>query len=506
MEGPSLRGRALSGILWMSADRLLLFAVAAIVTAVLARLLPPSDFGVVGAALVAVEIGVQVVNASVTPALVQRSEIPRGLLATAFWLACGLSVVLYGAVFLATPLLATFFGMPALLTVLPVLALLFVFDGVSSVARARQQRALAFREVVIIRAVADVVGLGVVSIGLALAGYGVWALVGGRLAQSVLRAVGFLARFPHPVTAVGRGYLGELVRFGGGVSLQGLLNSLARQGDAIVVGRMLGASALGLYNRSYKMMALPAGFLAESFNGVLFPVMSQVKDRPESLSTALYRTTALLALLLLPFSVTASALAPEIVLVVLGPDWRGAIGALQVLALGMFFRAGYKTGMTILKARGRVYLAAGLQGTYAVLVVLGAVVGARYGLVGISTGAVIAVVCFFLLGTGAAIRETGGSVRPLLRALMPGLLVAAVGGGLALLAAAPLREVRLSPVATLLAGGGASGAVWLTALAFAPSLLGQHGRWLHQMVLQALGRGADFTPAAPSGAPPGPGA
>lgn len=485
----------------MSADRLLLFTVAAVVTAVLARLLPPYDFGVVGAALVAVEVVSQVVNAAVTPALVQRAQVTDRLLATAFWLSITLSLALYGILYLLAPAISGFFDIPALGTVLPALGLLFVFDGASAVARAQQQRELAFREVVVIRAVADVIGLGMVSIGLALAGYGVWSLVGGRLAQSVLRAAGFLARFPHPVRNVSRRQLGHLIRFGGGITLQGLLNSLARQGDAVVVGRLLGASALGLYNRSYKMMALPAGFLAESFNGVLFPVMSQVQDRSESLRSAVYRTTAILALLLLPLAATASVLAQEIILVVLGPDWRGAIGALKVLAIGMFFRAGYKTGMAVLKARGRVYLAAGLQGLYATLVIGGALVGAQYGLVGISVGAVIAVVVFFFLGTGAALWETGGGMGPLLRAMAPGVVVALVGGGLALLAAIPLREVRLSPFATLLAGGAASGAVWLTALAFAPSLLGQHGRWLRQMVSIALERASDFT-SPPSAQPP----
>lgn len=498
MESPSLRGRALGGVLWMSADRLLLFSVAAVVTAVLARLLPPADFGVVGAGLVVVEIVSQVVNAAVTPALVQRTRITKGLLGTAFWLSTGLSVVLYGLVFGVTPWIAGFFEMPALQTVLPALALLFVFDGVSAVARARQQRALAFREVVVIRAAADVVGLGAVSVGLALAGYGVWALVGGRLAQSVLRAVGFLARFPHPFTRARWEHLRDLASYGGGITLQGLLNSVARQGDALVVGRLLGASSLGLYNRAYKMMALPAAFLAESFNGVLFPVMSQVQNRTESLQNAVYRTTAILSLLLLPMTTTVSVLAPEIVLVVLGPNWRGAIGALQILAIGIFFRAGYKTGMTVLKARGRVYLAAGLQGVYAALVVIGAIIGARYGLEGVSVGAVLAVGVFFVTGTWAALHEIGGSGWTLIRAMVPGLVVSLIGGGMALVAALPLRDVQLSPLATLLAGGAASGAVWLTALAFAPSLLGQHGRWLRQMITMALDRTSDFTAAPPA--------
>ncbi|WP_281253137.1 lipopolysaccharide biosynthesis protein [Rubricoccus marinus] len=478
-------------MLWMSADRVFLFVVGAVVTAVLARLLPPSDFGIVGAALVVVEIVAQIVSASATPALVQRSRVTRAHLSSAFWLSAGLSLGLFGVVWALSPLAARFFAMPPLAQVLPALALLFVFDGLSAVAQSRQLRDLAFRDAVVIRAVADVIGLGGVSIGLALSGYGLWALVGGRLAQSLLRALGFVIRFPHPVLGATREAARDIARFSGGVVLQGALNSLARQGDALVVGRALGANALGLYNRSYQMMALPASFLAGSFSGVLFPILSKTQDRTASLRATLYRTTSLLALFLLPLAAAAAVLAPEVVYVALGPDWGGAVAPLRILAVGMFFRAAYKTGMTILESRGRIYVAAALQGLYAVLVVIGALVGWPYGLEGVATGVVGAVVVFFGMSTAVAVRETDGTLWPLVRGMAPGAMIAGIGGLLAHAAVVPLRGAGIAPIATLVTGAAVLGSVGLVALAFAPGLIGRHGRWLRSAVTAYLARLGD---------------
>ena len=472
----------------MSVDRIVLFLVAAATTAVLARLLPPSDFGILGAALVAVEVVAQIVGAAVTSALVQREEATQAHYAAAFWLSVALSVSLYGALWMAAPAVAVFFAVPALETVVPALALLFVFDGLSAVAKAKQQRALAFREVVVIHVTADVVGLGAFSIALAVGGFGVWALVGGRLAQSALRAAGFVARFPHSVRGSSLSALRDVLAFGGGVVAQGGLNSVARQADALVIGRALGPSALGLYNRSYRMMALPASFLAESFTSVLFPVLARAQAALDSLRIALVRATGLLAMALLPASGAVAVLAPEAVFVGLGPDWMGAAPALSVLALGMFPRVGYKTGMTILKARGRVYVAALLEGAYAVFVIVGALLGWPYGIEGVAVGTVAAVIGFFVLATATAAMETRATVREVLKPMASGALLAVVCTAAAYLTAEGLRGAEVPAVVTLLSGAAAALAVWVGTVALIPQSLGEHAAWSVRTVRAAFDR------------------
>lgn len=491
MSADRLQRRALAGALWMSADRVLFFAVAAVVTVVLARLLPPSAFGVVGAALVVVEIAAQVVNAATAPALVQRAELGRQHLAAAFWISVGVSIALFGLVWVVTPSMAEFFDIPALLTVLPCLALVFVADGVSAVSRALQQRALAFREAVIIRAAADVVGLGVVSVAMAFAGYGVWALVGGRVAQSALRASGYLARFPHAIRGGTWTAAGDIGRFGAGIMAQGLLNSLARQGDSLVVGRLFGMRILGLYDRAYNVMTMPASFLASTFSGVLFPVLSRTQDDPVMLEKALYRTTALCGIVLLPVSALTFVLAAEVVLVVLGPEWVDAIPILRVLAFGIYLRVAYKVGGTLLRSRGRVFVAAVLQGIYAAAVLIGAWFGAEWGTVGVAVAVVGAAGLYYALVSVTAARDIGVRSLPMFATLLPGLGLAIGCGGLAHLAVVPVRASGLPPLVSLLVGSATASAAWVGVLALAPRLVGESGEWLRSAAVEALGRVVD---------------
>jgi teichuronic acid exporter len=410
---------------------------------------------------------------------VQRAEGTPGVIRPAFTLSLALGLLCFAATAAVAPAAAAYFKMPLLRRVVPVVGLLLLLDSASAVARALAQRELAFRQIVIVRAAADFLGYGVVSVALALSGLQVWALVGGRLAQGAIVAVGFLVLFPHPkAPRVERAAVAELARFGGAVALQGALNNLARQGDSFVIGRALGADMLGLYTRAYKLMALPASFLTEAFNGVLFPVLAQVQAEPERLAKALYRATGVLALVLLPLAAVTSVLAPEIVLVVLGPAWAGAVAPLRILAAGMAFRAGYKAGMTVLKARGAVWRAAALQGVYAAGVIGGSLVAWRYGLGGVAVAAVAALTVFHLLQTREALKIVGGRWGPLLRAHVGGAVLVIPTGGIALAVAVPLRAAALPPFAVLLVAGGAV-AVWAAAaVALAPGLLGPDGRWL----------------------------
>lgn len=461
----------------MSADRVVFFVVTLATTAILARLIEPAAFGLVGAALVVTEVLGLVASGVVTPALVQGRAEPEDH-AAAFWMAALVAGALYGAVWLAAPAAAGFFAMPELTRVLRVLALVVVFDGLASVSRARQMAAHDFRSAVVVRVSADVVGFGIVSVALALGGWGVWALVGGRVAQGALRAAGYAWRHPHPLVGRVRGNaLRAVTAFGGGMVLQGALNGLARQGDFLVVGRALGAPALGLYSRAFELMAMPAGFLTESFNGVLFPVLSRVQGDADRLARALERSCAVLALALGPLAVVLAVAAPELVRVVLGPGWEGAVEALRVLALGVFFRAGYKSGMTILRARGRVYAAAALQAGYAAAVIVGAALAWRHGLDGVAAAAVVALGLFYAASSGAALAEVGGPVRAFVRAHGPGLALTLPVG----LAAWGARELAVGTGLGALPGlalvACAAGVAAGLALWAVPGLPGEHGRW-----------------------------
>src|SRR5690606_16214872 len=131
-------------------------------------------------------------------------------------------------------------------------------------------------------------------------------------------------------------------RYGGGITLGTLFNYGASQGDYMIVGRLLGAGALGVYSRAYQLMAMPATNLAVGLQAVIFPGMSQLKADLYHLRRLYFTSIAAVTFLCAPFIAAFIILAREIVLVLLGPDWLETIVPLQILALGTLFRTTYK--------------------------------------------------------------------------------------------------------------------------------------------------------------------
>src|SRR5207302_292544 len=142
----------------------------------------------------------------------------------------------------------------------------------------------------------------------------------------------------------------ELVRFGGGMMLAKLANYAAGQGDSAVVVRSLGAEALGLYGRAIQLMVMPAMYIGDVLDRVLFPGMARFQDDPKQLGLAYGRAVALIALVSLPVSAGLLVLAPEIVRVLLGPKWTGITAPLQIFAAAMLFRTSYKISDATVRA------------------------------------------------------------------------------------------------------------------------------------------------------------
>ena len=148
-----------------------------------------------------------------------------------------------------------------------------------------------------------------------------------------------LASRPHPKTGpLDRAALWHLLVFSGGLTLRRFGHQLSQGLDNIVVGRWLGAEALGLYGRAYQLVSMPPATLGKAMGAVMFPVLSRVQDDRPRLAAAYRRSTAVIALLAIPAAAAVIVLAPELITVMLGADWLGVIVPLQILAPGIFFR------------------------------------------------------------------------------------------------------------------------------------------------------------------------
>jgi O-antigen/teichoic acid export membrane protein len=388
----SLTHRALSGMVWVAWGSVAIAVLKVVVLVLLTRLLSPADFGVVSAALIVIGFSLTFSQLGLGPAVVQRPALEPRHISTAFYASTGLGIVVAAVVWLVAPLIAGFFHMDHLAPVVRGLAFIFPMAGVATVPENLLKRELRFRVLSNRDVLAYGLGYGVVGIVLALLGWGVWALVVAQLMQNLVRTVILLRVSPPMLTARPTwDSFTELMDYGVGQSAAAISVIAANQADNLVVGRWLGAVALGLYGRAYQLMSVPTVLLGDVLDKVLFPAMAKVQDDPRRLASAYLQGTACIALVTLPAGVVSAVLAPELVAVAFGNRWDALVPAFQVLALGMMFRTSSRMSDSITRATGRVYRRAWRQAFYAVLVFLGAGGGRRGGGWGVGPGRLLAV-------------------------------------------------------------------------------------------------------------------
>lgn len=484
----NLTQQAVSGLLWASSGTVAHALLQAMTMVVLARLLSPQDFGLLGAALVVVGISAVFSQMGIGPALVQLSKLEKQHIQVGFTISLALSLLLGASVWLLAPTVAAFFHSTELKTIIRVLAAVFPLQGLVVVAQALLQRELRFRALAILQTLSYALGYGLVSVVLAGLGWGVWALVAGQLGQALVNTSGtLLLRHHSMMLSLEPRRVEELVRFGGGVTLARLANYIANQGDNVVVGRWLGTQELGIYGRAYQLLLAPVTLLGSAIDRVLFPVMAKLQNQPERLLLAFRRSVVLTGALILPLSVALLILAPEIVQVVLGAQWVAVVLPFQIFASGMLFRTSYKLSDCLARATGAVYAQAFRHAGYALFILLGAWVGQFGGLTGVAVGTVVAITVHFSLMTQLSLTITGLSFREFVRAHRPAAASALFLGATLWGIVSSMRSSGASDAVTLVICGGLFLLAWLAVLRFWPELfLDEDGVWVRRTFLSGL--------------------
>lgn len=470
--------RSVAGLFWTSLSMGALALAETVAFLVLARLLAPEAFGLYAAALVVVKFSAILSTLGVAPAVVQRPLLEERHLRAGFTISVMLSLVVAAAMWLAAPSIAAAMRLPDLAPVVRAASVVCLCQGAASIARASAQRALRFRWLAAVEAAAFSAGYLVVGVTLAWLGFGIWALVGALVTQYAVLTGILLHGSRHPKRLLlDWRTTRELLHFGGGFTLARLFNYAAGQADRIVVGRWLGAEALGVFALASLLMTMPAVLMGQVLDRVLFPTMALVQGERPRLARAYRSAVAACALVMLPASGLVVILAPELVRVLLGPGWEAVVAPLGILAAGMLFRTSYKLGDCVSRATGAVYARALRQAVFAVAVAVGALVGQMWGLDGVAVGVVAAVALNFLLMAELSLRLTGLGWPAFLMAHRPGAALAAAVTILGWTLADVLRALEVPPLLLLLDVALLAGVAAVLLFLLLPSVfLGPDGR------------------------------
>ena len=455
--------RALFGLLWTFSGVIGQSLLQVVVVMILARLLEPAAFGLIGAALVAVGFAQVFSQLGVGAAIVQRTEVTPTHVKVGFTLSMVLSLLVGVGVILSSSMIAQLFRMPLLQPVLIVLGMVFPITGLGIVSQALLQREMRFRHLALTHLVSYGFGYGVFGITLASLGYGVWALVVAQMAQSLSNSVIMvLLKRKGLGLALKRREAAHLLNLGVGFSLARIGNYFANQADNIIVGRWMGVEALGFYGRAYQFLVMPANLFGAVADSVLFPAMSSVQDDRLRLARAYILSISVVAMITLPLSSYLIVMAPEVIRVLLGPQWDEVVLPFRILAASLAFRTSYKISDSLTRATGVVYQRAWRHWFYAGAIFLGAWIGHFSGLAGVATGVSLAIVLNFLVMIQLSLRVVPASWREVCAPHLRHCAVAAMVFAVTMLYKAVPGVVQMHPL-LIVAGGGCVAVVvfWL---------------------------------------------
>lgn len=483
----TLTARTLSAFLWAFTGTGFQAVLRVVVVATLSRLLLPADFGVVGAALTVVALADLFTQVGVAPSIVQAPTLTPANIRTAFSVTVLMGIVVGLLMLVLAPLVAAAFRMPQLAAVVRAFCVIFVVRGFAAIAQAILQREMRFKEIAVNAVLSYFFGYAVCSISLALAGFGIWALIAGLILQNVISSVGLLRLARHSMLPLfDIPSLKHLAVFGTGMTLARVGNYLAVNADYFIVGRWLGAEALGFYSRAYVILMQPAQLFGSAADNVMFPAMASIQHDEDRLASAYHRALALIALVTLPLSGAIIPLAPEIVFILLGERWGSVVFPLQILIATLFIRTAYKITGSLLRSRGKVYRHAAWQWSYAFLVALGAWFGQPHGIAGVAVGVSLAIIINFWIGILIARAQIAISFRKILAPLARYALLMVVFYLSVSAMKQALLPMGLHAAVTLIAGAGLCLIIAMALWFFVPRLFGEEGDWLRDQIASRL--------------------
>lgn len=393
---------------------------------ILARLLSPVDFGLVGMVTAVTGVLSLFREFGLSTASVQRAEINEGQISTLFWINLAVGGVLGALALAIAPLVAAFYHEPRLFSVTIVLAAGFIFNGAGVQHSALLQRQLRFTTIAGIE-IASLLTSSVISIVMALRGYGYWALVAWSVTLPVASTIFMWLQtgwFP------GRPRLGTGMRsmmgFGTIVTLNYLVVHVAYNLDKVLLGRFFGAEITGIYGRAYQLVTLPTDNLNSAVGSVAFPVMSRIQDQPERLRSYFLKAYSLVLAVTIPITLVAGLFASDLVAVVFGPQWGDTVPVFRLLVPTILVFALINPTGWLMVSLGMVGRSLKIALVIAPVAISGYVIGLPYGPQGVALGFSVAMTlwvvphliwCFH--GTAVSHRDVWSVVsRPLISGIV----------------------------------------------------------------------------------------
>lgn len=444
-----IRDKAAKGLMWAIIEKFGAQIFQFITSVIIARILTPTDYGLVGILMIFVSISSVIIDGGFASALIQRKTRNQTDYSTVFYFNLFLSVFLYVLLWLIAPFIASFYAMPELVVVSRIYFITLIFSSATSVIITKLRIELNFGLQSKITVFFTLIS-GIIGIVCAVSGLGVWALVIQALALSVLTFFAYIVFAKWlPSLSFSVNSLREMFSFGSKLLLQSLINRITQNIYGLVIGKYCSPADLGLYNRANHFSELPADSAVSVLNKVNYPILVKYQDDNVKLRSVYSRLLTVPMFVLFPVLVMLSALSEPIVLVILGEKWLPCAPLMSILALGYLWYPMSNVNLNLLYVKGRSDLSLKLEIRKKPMMILLLLMTVPFGVIWIAVGRAAYSMYAFALNCRYTKKLMGYGLKDQFFDVLPIFVYSAVS----YLAVVCCKFVVNNPVLQLIAGG-----------------------------------------------------
>lgn len=431
----TLSQKAIRGIGWSTASKFFRQFVQLFFQLLLARWLSPADFGLIGMIMVFTTLAEILRNLGLGPALIQRNSSQAIHYHSAFWATFTAGLLLNLSFQVLAPVIAQLYGIAELENMVRVFSLIFLIGSLNVVQESILQKNMEFKRLFLMDATAVFIS-GLAAVWMAFHGFGAWTLIYQYLLLTIISTlILWISSSWKPRWRFSWAALRDLQQFGNHYTGHELLNFVSRNADNLLIGKYIGAAALGFYSRAYFLMLQPINITNQVLARVMFPLLSKYQHDREQIKRIYLKSTGMIGYLLFPVIVYVWVMAEPLVYLLLGPQWTAVAAILRVFCLYCLVDSVGITTTWIYKSLGRTrqLFYWSIYSTLILLIAMG--IGLQWGVLGVAWSYTLAfLVLLWLPGWWLAFRIIQLRIGDMLLNLIRPFVASLLSGGITLLA------------------------------------------------------------------------
>ena len=424
----SLKKQTFSGLIWTFTDTIFLKGSSFVAQLVLARLLGPKEFGLIGMIAVFVAIGASLVDSGLSSSLIRTKDADDKDFCTVFFTNLTISILVYIIVFIAAPFIAKFYDQSILVPIIRTYCLSFIVSSFSAIQIAIVIKNMQFKKFMLLNIPGTIIGI-ITGIVLGYMGFGVWSIVwmylSTQISQSIMLWI-FSKWKPSLNFSVER--LNFHFHFGYKLMLSGLLNTTFDNIYNVVIGKFYPVQTLGYYERAYLFNQYPVATITGIVDKVTYPMLANIQDQKERISLVYKKILQIAFFITAPLMLGAAAIAKPLFLLVLGEQWLPAVPFFQILCIGSIFYPIHVFNINVLKVYGRSDLFLKLEILKKLVIIFSVAVAFRFGIYGLVWSSVFTSFIALIINTHYSSPMINYSIKAQLLDMLPTFSIAFVTG------------------------------------------------------------------------------